>query len=98
MYFFSYPEDSNFKLSTPEKFISKEDLLALFQSFVFFSIAGKRGFAYCSGLSISNDSYPIITLYSVHLEKKFRDIPIHNFDFIYSKSFDEVSSFFEKDI
>ena len=36
MYFFSYPEDSNFKLSTPEKFISKEDLLALFQSFVFF--------------------------------------------------------------
>ena len=83
---------SAFELKAENSFISKSDLLALYDSFVIYSYNGKEDFAYCKELSLSDDPY--VTLYSVKYEQKFRNLKIKNFDFIYGKSFEDLKKIF----
>lgn len=83
---------STFELKAENSFISKSDLLALYDSFVLYSYNGKENFAYCKELYLSDDPY--VTLYSVKYEQKFRNLKIKDFDFIYSKSFEDLKKSF----
>jgi hypothetical protein len=83
---------SHFSLNAEGEFISKDELISLYESFVFYSYQGKLGFAYCSELNLSED--PSVTLYSVQLERKFRSLKIKDFNFIKSKSLDDLIQFF----
>lgn len=83
---------SAFELKAENTFISKSDLIALYDSFVFYSYNGKEDFAYCKELYLSDDPY--VTLYSVQYEQKFRNLKIKDFDFIYSKSFEDLRKIF----
>jgi len=84
---------SVFPLKGENNFISKSDLFSLYESFVFYSYHGEVGFAYCHELNLSDD--PSVTLYSVQLEKKFRDLKIKNFDFIKGKSIEDLKKVFD---
>jgi hypothetical protein len=87
-----FPPTSVFPLKGENSFISKNELFSLYESFVFYSYQGEVGFAYCHELNLSGD--PSVTLYSVQLENKFRDLKIKNFDFIKGKSFDDLKEIF----
>lgn len=78
----------NFELKAENSFISKNDLLSLYDSFVLYSYNGRQDFAYCKELHLSDDPY--VTLYSVQYEQKFRNLRIKDFDFIHGKSFDDL--------
>ena len=82
----------NFELKGDNRFISKDALLALYDSFVFCSYNGRQNFAYCEELHLCDDPY--VTLYSVQYEQKFRNLKISDFDFIYGKSFEDLRKIF----
>ena len=83
---------STFELKAENSFISKCDLIALYDSLVIYSYNGKEDFAYCKELYLSDEPY--VTLYSVKYEQKFRNLKIKDFDFIYGKSFDDLKKIF----
>lgn len=83
---------SNFELKADNSFISKRDLLSLYDSFVFYSYNGRQDIAYCKELHLSDDPYVI--LYSVQYEQKFRNLKIKDFDFIFGKSFEDLRKIF----
>lgn len=84
---------SNFELKADNSFISKSDLLSLYDSFVFYSYNGRQDFAYCKEIHLSDDPY--VTLYSIQYEQKFRNLKIKDFDFIYGKSFEHLRKIFD---
>jgi hypothetical protein len=84
---------SSFSLRGDGDFISVKDFLSLYENFVCFSYQGKHGFGYCKQLTLSDD--PSLIIYSVELEQKFRSLKLSNFDFIKSKSLDDLINFFE---
>lgn len=84
---------SSFSLRGDGNFISANDLILLYENFVCFSYQGNNGFGYCKELTLSDD--PSLIIYSVELEQKFRSLKLSNFDFIKSKSLDELRIFFE---
>lgn len=90
-----YSSLSHFPLNAEGQFISKDELISLYESFVFYSYQGNLGFAYCNELNLSEE--PSVTLYSVQLEKKFRFLKIKDFNFIKSKSLDDLIQFFNFD-
>ncbi|ODN55542.1 hypothetical protein A9Z54_00700 [Acinetobacter sp. 51m] len=69
------------------------DFISLYENFVFFSYQGNQGVGYCKELTLSDD--PSLVIYSVEIEQKFRSLKLSNFDFIKSKSLDELRIFFE---
>ena len=87
-----YNSTSKYPLRGKDNSISKDVLLSLHEKFIFYSYYGIPGFGYCSELNITDD--PSITLYSVQLEKKFRFLKICNFDFIKSKTLEELITSF----
>ena len=84
---------SSFSLRGDGDFISVKDFILLYENFVFFSYQGNHGVGYCKELTLSDD--PSLVIYSVELEQKFRSLKLSNFDFIKSKSLDELRNFFE---
>ncbi|ENV31971.1 hypothetical protein [Acinetobacter gerneri] len=84
---------SSFSLRGDDNFISVKDFLLLYENFVFFSYQGNHGVGYCKELTLSDD--PLLVIYSVELEQKFRSLKLSNFDFIKSKSSDDLRIFFE---
>ena len=84
---------SSFSLRGDGDFISVKDFILLYENFVFFSYQGNHGVGYCKELTLSDD--PSLVIYSVEIEQKFRSLKLSNFDFIKSKSLDELRNFFE---
>ena len=84
---------SSFSLRGDGDFISVKDFILLYENFVFFSYQGNHGVGYCKELTLSDD--PSLVIYSVELEQKFRSLKLSNFDFIKSKSLDDLRNFFE---
>ena len=84
---------SSFSLRGDCDFISVKDFISLYENFVFFSYQGNHGVGYCKELTLSDD--PSLVIYSVGIEQKFRSLKLSNFDFIKSKSLDELRNFFE---
>jgi hypothetical protein len=84
---------SSFSLRGDGDFISVKDFISLYENFVFFSYQGNHGVGYCKELTLSDD--PSLVIYSVEIEQKFRSLKLSNFDFIKSKSLDELRNFFE---
>ena len=84
---------SSFSLRGDGDFISVKDFISLYENFVFFSYQGNNGVGYCKELTLSDD--PSLVIYSVEIEQKFRSLKLSNFDFIKSKSLDELRNFFE---
>jgi hypothetical protein len=84
---------SSFSLRGDDNFISVKDFLLLYENFVCFSYQGNHGLGYCKELILSDD--PSLTIYSVELERKFRLLKLSDFDFIKSKSLDDLRNFFE---
>lgn len=84
---------SSFSLRGDGDFISVKDFISLYENFVFFSYQGNQGVGYCKELTLSDD--PSLVIYSVEIEQKFRSLKLSNFDFIKSKSLDELRIFFE---
>ena len=84
---------SSFALRGDANFISVKDFISLYENFVFFSYQGNHGVGYCKELTLSDD--PSLVIYSVEIEQKFRSLKLSNFDFIKSKSLDELRNFFE---
>ena len=84
---------SSFSLRGDGDFISVKDFISLYENFVFFSYKGNHGVGYCKELTLSDD--PSLVIYSVEIEQKFRSLKLSNFDFIKSKSLDELRNFFE---
>ena len=84
---------SSFSLRGDGDFISVKDFISLYENFVCFSYQGNYGFGYCKELILSDD--PSLTVYSVELERKFRSLKLSDFDFIKSKSLDDLRNFFE---
>lgn len=84
---------SSFSLRGDDNFISAKDFISLYENFIFFSYQGNHGFGYCKELTLSDD--PSLIIYSVELEQKFRSLKLSNFDFIKSKSLDDLINFFE---
>lgn len=81
-----------YSLKGDSDLISKDELFSLYQKFVFYSYDGNLGFGYCSELNLTDE--PSVTLYSVQEENKFRFLKIHDFDFIKSKSLEELIEIF----
>lgn len=76
-----------------KSFIARSEFYELFEQCVAYSYQGIEGIGFCQGLSHESGFSPKVSLYTFQMQEIFRDEEVSNFDWIKSKSTENIISF-----